>query len=354
MINREIVENAARKYDGEKYPELFYLHHLLILRNTKEINELVSRAVKYLFLWKLGKVRSRQTPHGSQLKFSDTKGRWYYSTPITESHDRVITKAIQEERLKVAIAFRDGRVNYDEFKAYASELTSSTIVLPSFYVHMWCPFQYPVFDKKVWMFFRVQKGRSVSRYSKPSSWNEFEVYTDFFKGIVNNTGLDWRTVDCGLWVLGGDLRKTLETQDVVSRKDGEVISSDVCDQKGEFNMIPSELLDKVCSAVNQYWESIPFKHRGIKISRELIKITMELLNAEPTKELPQNCRNDVKERTPDGLDRRIKENLNSDLRTANIISDVLKSAGIVDTIPIRNLKTGRSVKGTKLVQEWGW
>lgn len=119
-------------------------------------------------------------------------------------------------------------------------------------------------------------------------------------------------------------------------------------------MIPSELLDKVCSAVNQYWESIPFKHRGIKISRELIKITMELLNAEPTKELPQNCRNDVKERTPDGLDRRIKENLNSDLRTANIISDVLKSAGIVDTIPIRNLKTGRSVKGTKLVQEWGW
>jgi len=201
MINREIVEDAARKYDGEKYPELFYLHHLLILRNTREINELVSRAVKYLFLWKLGKVRSRQTPYGSQLKFSDTKGRWYYSTPVTRSHDQVIRKAIQEERLKVAIAFRDGRVNYDEFKAYASEITSSTIVLPSFYVHIWRPFQYPIFDKKVWMFFEVQKGQSVSRYSKPSSWNEFEVYTDFFKGIVNNTGLDWRTVDCGLWHL---------------------------------------------------------------------------------------------------------------------------------------------------------
>ena len=354
MVNREIVENAARKYDGEKYPELFYIYHLLILRNTEEINELVSRAVKYLFLWKLGKVRSRQTPHGCQLKFSDTKGRWYYSTRITKSHDQVITKAIQEERLKAAIAFRDGRVKYDEFKAYASELTSSTIVLPSFYVHMWRPFQYPIFDKKVWTFFRVQKERSVSRYSKPSLWNEFEVYTDFFKGIVNNTGLDWRTVDYGLWVLGGDLRKTLEPQDVVSREKGKVISSDFCGQKGEFNIIPSELLDKACSAVNQYWESVPFRHRGIKISRELIEITMELLNAESRKELPQNCRNDVKERTPDGLDRRIKESLNSDLRTANIISDVLESAGIVDIILIRNPKTGRNVKGTRLIQEWGW
>ena len=219
---------------------------------------------------------------------------------------------------------------------------------------MWCPFQYPIFDKNVWIFFRLQKGQPVSKHSKPSSWNQFEEYTDFFRRIVKSTGLDWRTVDCGLWVLGGGVKKTLQNRNLVAYKYGKVISSDFYSQKDELNIIPSELLDKACCAVSQCWGSIPFHHRGIKILCDLIKITMELLNAESSKELPQNCRNDVKERTPDGLDRRIKENLNSDLRTANIISDILKSAGIVDIILVRNPETGRSVKGTKLIQEWFW
>jgi len=46
-----------------------------------------------------------------------------YSVRTTQSHDSVIEKAIQEERLKAAIAFRNGGMNYEEFKAYASELT---------------------------------------------------------------------------------------------------------------------------------------------------------------------------------------------------------------------------------------
>lgn len=81
---------------------------------------------------------------------------------------------------------------------------------------------------------------------------------------------------------------------------------------------------------------------------------MEILNAEATKTLPQNCRNDVREKTPDGLDKRIKESLNTDLRTANIISDVLKLVGIVEIVQVINPQTGRLVKGTKLLQEWSW
>ena len=81
---------------------------------------------------------------------------------------------------------------------------------------------------------------------------------------------------------------------------------------------------------------------------------MEILNAEATKTLPQNCRNDVREKTPDGLDKRIKESLNTDLRTANIIYDVLKLVGIVEIVQVINPQTGRLVKGTKLLQEWSW
>jgi hypothetical protein len=86
----------------------------------------------------------------------------------------------------------------------------------------------------------------------------------------------------------------------------------------------------------------------------LIKVAIEVLNAEPTKTLPQNSRNDIKEKTPDGLDRRIKEYLNTNLRTANIISDVLEQAGIVQIVRIKNPRTGREVKGTKLLKEWCW
>lgn len=121
-----------------------------------------------------------------------------------------------------------------------------------------------------------------------------------------------------------------------------------------INEIPDELLQKACSKVEQHFEKLSFLIRGITITHELIKVTMEILNAEPAKQLPQNCRNDKKERTPDGLDKRIKERLNSDLRTANIISDVLEKAGIVKVIQVKNPETKRMVKGTKLLPEWYW
>lgn len=70
--------------------------------------------------------------------------------------------------------------------------------------------------------------------------------------------------------------------------------------------------------------------------------------------LPQNCRNDVRERTPDGLDRRLKVCLKTDLRMANIISEVLEKAGIVEVVQVKNPQTGRTVKGTKLFPEWNW
>ena len=113
-------------------------------------------------------------------------------------------------------------------------------------------------------------------------------------------------------------------------------------------------MTRVINLVGKNVKKVPFKHRGIMITHELIKTAIELLNAEPTKILPQNCRNDVRERTPDGLDRRIKESLDTDLRTGNIISEVLEKAGIVEVIQALNSRTGRSVKGTRLLVEWTW
>ena len=118
--------------------------------------------------------------------------------------------------------------------------------------------------------------------------------------------------------------------------------------------IPFSMLEEACLAVCKVAGNIPFKIRGIMITRDLIKATMELLNEEVDKTLPQNCRNDIEERTPHGLDKRIKIALNSNLRTANIISDVLEQASIVSIVGVLNPKTSRYIKGTKLNDRWCW
>jgi hypothetical protein len=356
MITREKLEYAARNYNGDKYSEEFYTYHLGVLQNAQDISESVSRAVEYLFLWKLGKVRSRKTPSSSQLKFSDSKGHRYYSIPTTETHDKVIKRAVEKGKLEIAIAFRNGAVTYDEIKSYASNLTSSTIVLPAFYVHVWHPVEYPILDKKVWKVFLDQRGKPVSLYTKPTSWSDFEAYTSFFRKLVDDTGLDWRTVDRGLWVLGDRLKVRMNSQRVKPLQGNKFTSLDYDNREEKLNCVPIPLglMNRVCDAVDQKVNKVPFKHRGIMITHELIRITIGLLNAEPTKTLLQNCRNDVRERTPDGLDKRIKESLNTDLRTANIISDVLEQAGIVEVIHVINPRTGRTVKGTRLLEEWDW
>jgi len=115
------------------------------------------------------------------------------------------------------------------------------------------------------------------------------------------------------------------------------------------------VLDRICQQIARRHGPLPFKHdRGIRITRELIQAAVEILNAAPDRTLPQHCRNARREYTPDGLDRRIKERLDSDLRTANIISDILAEAGVVEVRNIPNPATGRMIKATKLLDKWRW
>lgn len=118
--------------------------------------------------------------------------------------------------------------------------------------------------------------------------------------------------------------------------------------------IPSEIYNRILKNVEASYGTMPFKLRGIVISQDLLKVTVVILNRESSKSLPQNARNVSSENTPDGLDRRIKECLNTNLRTANIISDVLQKAGIVEIVKIENRISGREVKGTRLLPIWSW
>lgn len=118
---------------------------------------------------------------------------------------------------------------------------------------------------------------------------------------------------------------------------------------------PSKILASACETVElSENRSLPFYLRGIKVNSAFIEAVLAILNECHDCTLPQNCRNDIRERTPDGLDRRIKEYLGTDLRTANIISDVLSNAGIVQVVKMENPVTGRLVKGARLLEDWRW
>ena len=242
------------------------------------------------------------------------------------------------------------------FREVAAELTASTIVLPTFYVHIWRPSEYPILDVRVWRVICREQGRSVSRYTKPRSWTHYEAYRQFFWDTVARTKLDWRVVDRGLWVLGGDVEPDA-MQDGVDRPAaaGSVVTADKPPTaRGERPPIDDDSLDRVCGLVSQTFEPLPFRHRGIRITRELIEAATAELNAAPGRVLPHNCRQLKREDTPDGLDRRIKDRLQTDLRTANIISDVLEEIGVVEVTLVRNPRTGRLVNATRLNQAWSW
>lgn len=114
------------------------------------------------------------------------------------------------------------------------------------------------------------------------------------------------------------------------------------------------LLDRACERVECRYGALPFRHRGIRITRKLMQAAIEILNDAPGRLLPQHCRNARRQYTPDGLDRRIKQRMDDDTRTANILSDILQDAGIAEVTKVSNPETGRMIKATRLLDGWAW
>jgi len=119
--------------------------------------------------------------------------------------------------------------------------------------------------------------------------------------------------------------------------------------------IPEELLKKITLKIEvKQKKRLPFEVRGIVISELLIATTLEILNKEKSKLLPQNARHDNLEKTPDGLDKRLKIRMGNDTCRGHIISDILAEVGIVRLAKVRNIKTGKLVNGTQLILDYTW
>jgi hypothetical protein len=202
MLTKAVIIEAADNFNEEKYSKELYHHYLDVIKNTKRVTPELQEAVRYLLYWKLGKVSTKKTASGVQLPWVDQYGRTYYAAGTTASNNNAINHTLEQNLLQSGLDFKDGRLSYESFIKKVDAITKTSIVLPTFYIHIWIPEEYPILDVKVWRTYLWNKGRSINKYSKPMSWQHYEEYTKFFREMVSETGLDWRLVDKGLWSLG--------------------------------------------------------------------------------------------------------------------------------------------------------
>jgi hypothetical protein len=204
-LDRSALEKASKRYaqQEEKYSEIFYTHHLGVLATCQGVNEQVVAAVKHLFLWKFGKIKSHRTKASTPIHVPDLEPRQFYALRPSDHLRSTVEKATNPALLTSAISFRDGKLSFQEFKDLSEKITKrpESIVSPIFFLHIWNPEKYPMIDRRAWKTCCRQRGVGVSRSTQPRTWEHYKTYKKFVEGLVRQTGLDLRTIDRALWVL---------------------------------------------------------------------------------------------------------------------------------------------------------
>ncbi len=202
-FTREELSKAVNHFNELKYSHAFYHYLLDVMKNETEVTQKLVDAAKYLMYWKLGKVSAKKTPSSWEVK---VEGKTYYVAETTPRNRQVIAKATAQDKIEAGLKFRDNLMTFNEFKREIESITNTSIVLPTFYTHIWRPSEFPILDVKVWRTYKWNKGDDLKKHTKPMSWNHYEEYTAFFNGLVKVSGEEWRKVDKGIWVIGEKLK----------------------------------------------------------------------------------------------------------------------------------------------------
>ncbi|MEQ6391385.1 hypothetical protein RZN22_19140, partial [Bacillaceae bacterium S4-13-58] len=112
-----------------------YHYFLDVVKKETAVTEELCDAVKYLIYWKLGKVSKTTRTLASEVKKAN--GMTFYVSGGTSSHQNFIEKAISQEMLEYGMKFRDEEISYEDFKGVVANMTKTSIVLPTFYTHIW-------------------------------------------------------------------------------------------------------------------------------------------------------------------------------------------------------------------------
>ena len=112
----------------------------------------------------------------------------------------------------------------------------------------------------------------------------------------------------------------------------------------QFFPIPRDLHALACETVNRQVARLPFERDGVRVTEELIGVTLECLNAEFSKTLAIMAKAGIASHMPEGLDRCLEQRLMIEGRPASaVVAEILCRACITEKTEVLDLtRTGRS------------
>jgi len=124
----------------------------------------------------------------------------------------------------------------------------------------------------------------------------------------------------------------------------------------QFLPIPPELFAHACTTVTQRVSQLPFLRGGVHVTGELVGVTMECLNAEPTRTLAISTpRDSLAGSVASGLDIALEERLRITGKTVvPVIAEILCTAGITEMTEIIDRQMHRPRRAIRLLPPWTW
>ena len=123
----------------------------------------------------------------------------------------------------------------------------------------------------------------------------------------------------------------------------------------QYFPLPPELFAHACDTVTKRVSQLPFLRGGVMVTGELVGVTMECLNAEPTRALAVTTPKDAPSGITDGLDRCLEQRLGIPGKTVvPVIAEVLCSAGIAEMTEVIDRQLHRPRKAIRLLPVWTW
>jgi hypothetical protein len=123
----------------------------------------------------------------------------------------------------------------------------------------------------------------------------------------------------------------------------------------QYFPLPPELFAHACQTISKNVSQLPFLRSGVNVTGELVGVTMECLNAEPSHTLAVDTPRDAPGGVAAGLDRCLEQRLGVPGKTVvPVIAEVLCSAGIAQMTEIVDRQLHRPRKAIRLHAPWTW
>lgn len=123
----------------------------------------------------------------------------------------------------------------------------------------------------------------------------------------------------------------------------------------QYFPLPPELFAHACATISKNVSQLPFLRSGVHVTGELLGVTMECLNAEPSRTLAVSTPRDAPGSVASGLDLCLEQRLGIPGKTVvPVIAEVLCSGGITEMTEIVDRQLHRPRKAIRLQAPWTW